>query len=128
MIAGYNTKITSVRFPDFAGDGKVPLFKAPAVGATVLRAYAIPDAAFDADGSNHYTVRLLDGGQAGVGTDVMAAAGGASVDWTAFTEKALALSAPSVDGGDWVIVQYDEQGTVAPGNLVVCVEWTAGGD
>lgn len=127
MIAGYNTNISTARFPDFAGDGKVPLFKAPAVGATIIRAYAIPDATFDADGSNHYAVKLLDGGQTGVGTTEMAAAGGASVDWTAFTEKALAVSQAGVDGGDWVIVQYDEAGTVAPGNLVVCVEWAAGG-
>lgn len=127
MIAGYNTNISTVRFPDFAGDGKVPLFKAPAVGATIIRAYAIPDATFDADGSNHYAVKLLDGGQDGVGTDVMASVGGASVDWTALTAKPLAVTQASVDGGDWIVVHYDETGTVAPGNLVVCVEWAAGG-
>lgn len=128
-IAGYNTKITTVRFPDPAAASKtVPLFKAPAVGATVIRAYAIPTATFDADGSNHYTVTLRDGGQAGTGTTNMGGAGGASVDWTALTQKELTLAQNSVDGGDWIHAHYAETGTVAPGDIIVCVEWTAGGD
>lgn len=126
-IAGYNTQITTVTFPDQAGDDIMPGFRAPAVGATILRAVAIADTTFDADGSNHYTVSLIDGGATGIGTDVMGSAGGASVDWTADTEKELVLTQDAVDGDDWVHVQYDETGTVAPGNITVCIEWTAGG-
>lgn len=126
-IAGYNTNITTVVFPDQAGADVIPGFRAPAVGATILRAVAIADATFDADGSNHFTVSLIDGGADGTGTDAMAAAGGASVDWTADTEKELTITAASVDGSDWVHVSYAETGTVAPGNVTVCIEWTAGG-
>lgn len=126
-IAGYNTNITVITFPDQAGADVIPGFRAPAVGATVLRAVVIPDTTFDADGSNHYTVSLIDGGADGTGTDVMASAGGASVDWTADTEKEMTVTADSVDGDDWIHVSYAETGTVAPGNITVCIEWTAGG-
>lgn len=126
-IAGYNINVTSLRFPDQAGAQAFALFKAPAVGATILAAYAVPSETFDADGSNHFTVSLLDGGAAGTGTTSMGAAGGASVDWTEDTAKALTITQDSVDGGDWVRVAYAETGTVAPGDITICVHWTAGG-
>lgn len=127
-ISGYNTKIFTTTFPDQAGDDVIPGFRAPAVGATILRAVIIPDATFDADGSNHYTVSLIDGGADGTGTTAMASVGGASVDFTADTEAEMTITNDSVDGSDWIHVKYDETGTVAPGNITVCVEWTAGGD
>ena len=126
-IAGYNTHFTTVSFPDQAGADVIPGFRAPAVGATILRAVIIPDATFDADGSNHYTVTLIDGGATGIGTDVLATVGGASVDYVADTEKEMTISSDSVDGSDWIHVSYAETGTVAPGNITVCIEWTAGG-
>ena len=126
-IAGYNTHFTTVSFPDQAGADVIHGFRAPAVGATILRAVIIPDATFDADASNHYTVTLIDGGATGIGTDVLATVGGASVDYVADTEKEMTISSASVDGSDWIHVSYAETGTVAPGNITVCIEWTAGG-
>lgn len=127
-IAGYNTHITTITFPDQAGDDVIPGFRAPAVGATILRAVMIPDATFDADASNYYTVSILDGGADGTGTTSMGSVGGASVDFTADTEAELTMTSDAVDGDDWIHVKYDETGTVAPGNITVCIEWTAGGD
>lgn len=126
-IAGYNTQIATTWFTDQAGTDVMPLFKAPAVGATLLNAYFISDATFDADGSNHYTVSLLDGGADGTGTTAIASFGGASVDTTADTQNTMTISTDSVDGGDWIMVKYAETGTVAPGNITVVVEWTHGG-
>lgn len=126
-IAGYNTQIFTTTFVDQAGADVIPGFRAPAVGATILRAVAIADATFDADGSNHFTVSIIDGGADGTGTTSMGSAGGASVDWTADTEKELTLTSDSVDGDDWIHIQYAETGTVAPGNITVCIEWTHGG-
>ena len=126
-IAGYNTKITTLWFPDQTTADMSPGFRAPAVGATILRAVIIPDATFDADASNHYTVTLVDGGATGTGTTTIATVGGASVDFVADTEAEMTISTDSVDGSDWVHVKYIETGTVAPGNITVCIEWTAGG-
>ena len=126
-ISGYNTHITSVWFPDQAGDDLMPAFRAPAVGATILRAVAIADTTFTGDGTNYYTVKLIDGGATGTGTTSLGSAGGSSVTWTAMTEKELTLSSDAVDGDDWIHVEYDEAGTVAPGNITVVIEWTAGG-
>ena len=126
-IAGYNTNIFTTTFPDQAGSDIIPGFKAPAVGATILRAYCISDATFDADGSNHYTVSITDGGATGIGTTDIGAFGGASVDTVADTENVITMTTDSVDGNDWIMISYDETGTVAPGNITVVIEWTAGG-
>ena len=126
-LAGYDTQVTSLAFADQAGDGTFAAFKAPAVGATIIAAYFVPSATFDADANNHYTVSLLDGGATGIGTTSMGSYGGASVDYVAATACTLTLTQDAVDGGDWVMVKYDETGTVAPGNIVVCIHWVAGG-
>ena len=126
-IAGYNTKTFTVSFPDQTAADIIPGFKAPSVGATILNAYFISDATFDADGSNHYTVSVTDGGADGTGTTDIGAFGGASVDTVADTENVITMTTDSVDGGDWIMISYDETGTVAPGNITVCIEWTAGG-
>lgn len=126
-IAGFNTKITLIKFPDLTTDGIVAGFKAPAVGATILRAYFIADATFNADGSNYFSVSITDGGATGVGTTDIGVWGGASADTVALTENAIVMTTDSVDGSDWIMISYDETGTVAPGNITVCIEWTAGG-
>ena len=126
-IAGYNTQVLHVRFPDEGGADIIPAIKAPSTGITVLNAYVIADTTFDADGSNYYAVNLIDGGQTGTGTTSMGGAGGASVDFTADTEAAMTLTQTGLDGGDWLHVQYTETGTVAPGNISVCVHYVIGG-
>ena len=126
-ISGYNTKINLISFPDQTTADVIVGFKAPEVGATILRAYFISDATFDADASNHYTVSLIDGGATGTGTTSMGSFGGASIDTVADTQNVIAMTTYSVDGSDWIHVSYAETGTVAPGNITVCIEWTAGG-
>lgn len=127
-IAGYNTKVTTVVIPDPAADATIPVFKAPAVGATILNAYAATSAAIAADGTNYVICSLIDGGADGSGTTQIAVrTGGASVGWDANELHALTVSADSLDGGDQLLFKYDEEGTVAPGYVTVSVEWTAGG-
>lgn len=126
-IAGYNTQVIQRSFVDQTADEILHIMKAPFGGMTVQAAYAIADATFDADGSNHFTVSLIDGGASGTGTTSMGSVGGASVDWTADTAKALTMTQTGLDEGDWLSVQYDETGTVAPGELTIVVHWTQGG-
>lgn len=127
-LAGYNQHIATVVFADpAAASGKFPIMKAPAVGMTIIRAFAIHSATFDADGSNHFTVGLLDGGAAGTGTTSMGSVGGASVDTTAYTAREITLTQTGLDGGDWLLASYAETGAVAPGTTTIVVEWTPGG-
>lgn len=126
-LAGYDVHVVSVQFADQAGDEVFAAFKAPAVGATIIGAWVVASETFDADGINYYTVSLLDGGATGTGTTSMGSVGGASVDFTADTAAALTITQDAVDGGDWVMVKYDETGTVAPGDITVCIHWVAGG-
>lgn len=126
-VSGYNTHITTRMFGDQAGDATFLMFRAPAVGATILRGGFVPSATFDADGSNYYTISILDGGPDGTGTTALGSYGGASVDYMANTAVSFTFTSDSVDGNDYVMVKYDETGTVAPGNITVWLEWTAGG-
>lgn len=126
-LAGYDVQVTSFMFADQTADRLFGVLKAPAVGATIKAAYLLPTASFNADANNHYTVTIMDGGADGTGTVSMGSFGGASVDTTANTAEAFTMTSYSVDGGDWINVNYDETGTVAPGNITVCIHWTAGG-
>lgn len=126
-IATYNVHVISRSFVDQTADEILHIMKAPFGGMTILAAYAIADATFDADGSNYYTVSLIDGGADGTGTTSMGSVGGASVDWTADTAKTLTLTQTGLDEGDWLHVKYDEEGTVAPGEVTICIHWTQGG-
>ena len=127
-LAGYDIQVTTVRFPDPTAAKTVAVFKAPAVGATIRSAYAISDATVDNTvGTNAFTLTLLDGGQTGVGTAEVGAFGTGATDWVALTQQAATMTQYGLDGGDWLMAKYDEVGTIAPGNLLVCVHWTAGG-
>jgi hypothetical protein len=126
-VAGYNTKHTSVVINDPAADLTVPVLIAPAVGLTILNAYVACSTAVDADGSNHIALSLLDGGADGTGTTALATFGGASVDYGAGELNAMTVAVDAVDGGDHIMLKYDETGTVAPGRVTLVIEWTAGG-
>ncbi len=128
-LSGYNENVTSIVFADQAGDGVIAAFKAPAVGARIASAYVIPNASFNADAENFYAVSLLNGGTTGAAAEpgTLATVGGSAVDWVAKTAKTMTISDDGIAGGEWVLVDYAETGTVAPGTITVVIFWTAGG-
>lgn len=126
-ISGYNLNVTSVAVIDPAAALKVAIFKAPAGGAKIHAAYISTSAAIGASGSNTVTGTLIDGGANGAGTDSMGAfAVTASIATLANNMNAMTLTQTEIDGGDVLIVQYSEVGTVAPGTVTFSVEWTQG--
>lgn len=117
--------------PDPAGDLTVPLVEIPTGGGKyrVAAARAYLTAAISSDALNHVAVSLLNGGADGSGTDVVGAAvGGASTAWVAGTPKEITIDADEcrLAEGDRLMVKYDENGTVAPGTLVVQVDLVTG--
>lgn len=127
-IAGYNTKINTYIFTDPTADATYVLMRAPAGGMTIQAAYAATTAAIASHASNIITGSLLDGGADGSGTTSMGAGyGGANTAWGANEMNALVLTQTGLDGGDHLLFKYDEGGTVAPGLVVVQVEYTLGG-
>lgn len=127
MIAGYNHNITSVSFPDQAGNDTIGLLRAPFSGATIKGAYAMATDTVAASGTNYYTLVLQNGGTAGTDTAAIGTAAG-TAGVTAETPEAFSLnsSAATLDAGEWLKVAYTETGTVAPGDITVVIEWVNG--
>ena len=125
-IAGIHN-ITSVTFTDQAGDGVVGIMRAPWGGATVKAAYAFPELTISASTANFYDLVLQNGGTTGTSTTAIGTAGG-TAGVTAITQAAFTLntSADELASGEWLKVVYDETGTVAPGEITICVEWVNG--
>lgn len=126
-IAGYNHQVTTINFADQAGDETFAVFQAPFGGATIKSAAAIATEATTASTANYFSLTLIDGGAAGTATTTIGTAGG-TVGWAADTDQAFTVntSLDELDAGDWLMVKYDETGTVAPGEITVVVEWVHG--
>ena len=127
LISGYNHNVTSVMFADQTADEVFGIMVAPYGGMTVKAAYAIPTATVNASTANYYDLELFDGGATGTATTSIGTAGGTG-GWTDVTKATFTLnsSLTNLDAGDCLMVQYDETGTVAPGEITVIVEWVHG--
>ncbi len=129
LLSGYNTQMVSVSFGDQAGDERIGLLKAPDYGnITITAVHAIASETVTASGTNYYTLVLQDGGSTGTATAAIGTAGG-TTGWVADTGQAFTLAASTVmnlDADDWLMVSYDEEGDVAPGEITVNVHYVIG--
>ena len=115
---------------DPTADGTFNIWRAPsrATKVEILSAYAISDTAISGVGTV-ITLRLLDMGSEGtaLGGTVSATLGAAGTgDWSAKVPRAFTISEGTLDGGDWLAVDYEETGTVAPLNITIQVDWVSG--
>uniref|UniRef100_A0A6H1ZDE3 Uncharacterized protein n=1 Tax=viral metagenome TaxID=1070528 RepID=A0A6H1ZDE3_9ZZZZ len=132
---GYDVQhAVSVVVSDPGADVSLPIWQVPA-GVTkieILEASILTDTTLAAGTANGMEVTLLDGGAAGAGTSVLTnalggtAAGGTFPAWTAVTPQAWTVSEGTLDAGDWVVLKYDESGTVAMKNIVVWFSYVQG--
>jgi hypothetical protein len=111
-------------------DARIPLFKVPAGhGYTVEKAYATLDRAVSSHATKTVAIKLQNGGTDQSGTDAITdIVGGANVAWAANTAKPLTVTAGAglLDAGEWLMLNYDENGTVAPGEICITVEYVDG--
>jgi len=124
-----NRKVLSVTIYDPGQDSRIPLFKVPAGHEyTVEAAYASTDRAVTAHATNKFTLTLQNGGSAQAGTTAISDAIGGDGGWAANTPVAFAITSGSGDltAGQWLMVKYDEGGTIAPGEITVVVEYVDG--
>lgn len=129
---GYdNVKTVSVMVSDPGADASIPIWKVPSrlTKVEIITASALCDTTI-ADGvGTCFTLRLLDYGNAGtaVAGTVSATLGAAGTgDWTANIPRAFTISEGTLDGGDWVVLYYNETGTVAPKNILVQIDYVSG--
>ena len=106
---------------DPAADDVMPIFRAPKA-CEIKAAYATVANAVAASTSDYFSVALRNGGSAGTGTTVIAAAVGGTPGWSALVPKTWSISEGTLATGDLVQLVYDETGTATFGQLTVQLE------
>jgi hypothetical protein len=126
-LAGYSKNIWTMNFADPTADRVLHIARAPYGGATITNAYAITNTTLAAGTANIVALELRNGGTGGTATTAIGTAGG-TTGWTLQVPETFSLNA-SLDelaSGEWLTMNYDETGTVAPLNTTVVVEWVGG--
>jgi hypothetical protein len=126
MIAGINTRQVAVVYSGTV-DGTVPAFVAPWGGATIKNAYGFVTAAVTAHATNTLTLNLLNGGTVGTATTAIGTAGG-TVGIAANTKTAFSMNSAlaTLTEGQVLMVKFDWNGSITPGDQTVIVEWVQG--
>lgn len=123
--------IGPVVIADLTADGTVPIYRFPSrfTKVEILSAWAMCDTAISGTGTV-IQLTLYDGGTAQTPTvagTVSSALGAAGTgDWTAKVARDFTISEGTMDGGDYLLLKYDETGTVAPLNILVQVDYVVG--
>lgn len=127
-MSGYNHQVTSVQFTDQTADGAIGAFVAPFGGATIKAFHIIPELTVAGSGTNYYIVTLVDGGATGTATTAIGTVGGSADGYVALTKQSGTINASldELDEGDVLRVIYNEEGTVAPGEITISIEWVNG--
>lgn len=133
MLSYLNPQTVSFSLSDPGADVSLPVWQVPAqvTKIEILEASVLTADGLAAGTVNGMSVQLLDGGAAGAGTGAItdiigAVAAGTHPAWTAVTPQAFSISEGTLDAGDWVVVKYDETGTVAESNIVIWFTYVSG--
>ena len=130
MFGYNNVRVETICISDPAGDLTIPIWRAPSACAhiEILDAWAVVDTTVTLGDGTGIALTLLDYGTAGAGNvgTVTSILGGTAVTWTASTLKAFTISEGTFTGGNYLALYYNETGTVAPKNLIVCWSWREG--
>lgn len=125
----YERKIISVNITDPGADKRVPLLRVPARQAFTLEAaYVVADTDTVTNVTNYWQCSLENGGAAGTAQTPISAVAGGTAGWTANVPKALAITAGlgELAEGQYLNLNYNEEGTVAPGRFTVILEYVNG--
>ena len=130
MFSFDNVHTVSVVVSDPGADAIIPVFKVPSrlTKIEILEAWASIDTALAGSGTG-VILELVDYGSTGTvnaGTLCSALGGTATGNWTANVPKAFTVADSTHDGGDYVMLKYNEQGTVAPKNITVQISYVSG--
>jgi len=107
---------------DPAADDVLALWRAPKA-CTIKGAYAVCHNAVAANTANYFSLNLLNGGSAGTATTAIGGTVGGTAGWAALTSKTLISSDVSLAAGDWVVANYDEEGTGTFAGMVVQIDY-----
>lgn len=106
---------------DPTADEVYPLFVAP-MACEIKSAYAIVVNDVAANTADYFSLSLLNGGTAGSGTAVLAAAIGGTPGWTGLLPVAFTMAQGTLAAGELVTLKYDEEGTATFTQMTVQLE------
>lgn len=124
-----NRKILTAVIYDPGQDAKVNLMRVPDDHTyTIEKVYAVADRTLAGATDNYFSVNLANGGTAGTGTDTIGSTAGGTEGWTANTPKEITITSGSGDltAGQWLVANYAETGSVAPGVISLSIEYVDG--
>jgi hypothetical protein len=117
-----NVKSVTVCLSDPTADAAIPIWRVPAEVSKIeiLRAWVVPHVTLAAGSANYFQVGLFNGGTSGTAETAMAVqlgtaivATGTAPGWAVATLYPLVISEGTMTAGQWLVVDYDETGTVA---------------
>jgi len=130
MIAYDNVHSVTMAISDPTADNYYRLLRVPSrmTKIEILEAWAESDVTVTLGSGTGVALTLLDYGTAGTAAEgtVSSALGGTAITWTAATPKNFTISEGTMDAGDWLVLKYDETGTVAPLNITVQIDYVCG--
>jgi len=124
-----NRHVLSVAIYDPGQDAKVPLLRVPDRHVfTVEKAFISADRTTAAHGTNYFAINLLNGGTPGTAATNIGGTAGGTGGWTANTAKEITITSGLGDltEGQWLVANYAENGTVAPGVMTAVIEFVDG--
>lgn len=120
-FAYFNKHVVSVLVPDPGADDKqIYLYKAPE-NMQVESAYLQVSTAMTASGAFTAALHVYDTAGTSVAGTVAAAIGGTADPVGADTPEAWTISSPNLTSGQWLVLDYQEEGTGWIANSVASV-------
>lgn len=118
-----------VVIPDPTEDAYIPIARVPANHQwTFEAAYAIASKAVASATDAYINLSLMNGGTDGAQTDLISDAIGGTDGWAVNTAKAFTIvdGSGKLTAGQYLVVFYNETGTVAPLPITVIVDYVDG--
>ncbi len=115
----------AINITDPAGDKRIPLLRVPDDhNYTIERFDVCADTTVNASTANYWKLSLENGGASGTAQAVIGGTVGGTAGWTANSPKVGTITAGSgkLTAGEWLVANYDENGTVGPGRFTVNIE------
>lgn len=124
-----NRHVLSATIYDPGQDAKIPLLRVPDGHVfTIEKVYLAADRTTAAHGTNYFAINLLNGGTPGTAATSIGGTPGGVGGWVANTAKELTITSGLGDltAGQWLVANYAENGTVAPGVITAVIEYVDG--
>lgn len=126
---GYKRITIPVNITDPGADKRIPILRCPTGEVwTVESAKIVPDTTSNASTADYWQANLENGGTAGTAQTVISGTAGGTAGWAANTPKDLPIVAGAGDltAGQYLNLNYDEEGSAAPGRITVFLEVVQG--